>query len=135
MSDDAEAMKECARVVLETLDSSQLNIKAWHQFVVNCSKASLAMKFGVDTSEFKDISLDSVVPSKGVLEIDELFTHRFAGILKREIPFVVTLLDDLIHRVAYAKFKQELIDVRSDAATILACLEQPVQDWASQLVP
>lgn len=128
MRDDAEAMKECARVVLETVDSSQLKIKAWHQFVVNCSKASLAMRFSVATSEFDDISLNSVVPSKGVLDMDELFTHPFAPILKRELPFVVTCLNELVHRVAYAQFKPELMDVCSDAARILACLEEPVQD-------
>lgn len=115
---DAEFIKESARVVLETMAASSIDSYSWQELALNSAKASVGRLANKSPTALGDMSLESVVPTFGTTTIEQVAIHKFAGIMKNELPRLKHLIKQVMARAEYGKFKFMCESILEDAEQI-----------------
>lgn len=115
---DAEFIKESARVVLETMAASSIDSYSWQELALNSAKASVGRLANKSPTALGDMSLESVVPTFGTTTIEQVAMHKFAGIMKNELPRLKHLIKQVMARAEYGKFKFLCESILEDAEQI-----------------
>ena len=85
--EEAEFMKEASQVVLETMDASSINSYSWQELALNSAKARVGRLANKCHTALGDMSLESiVVPTVETTTMEQVGTHKFATIIKNEMP-------------------------------------------------
>ena len=110
--DDLECSKEVCRSILETVDSTEVQLQAWEDVAASLAKASLAREcwgfLHVDACDLESLSISirSVAPRSGRGEWSKQYLHLHP---RKEI-----LLDELEVLVSTLQALQDLPEQKSD---------------------
>ncbi len=122
--DNAECVRETTRCVLETLSPiGAYDRVAWEDLLVNSAKASVCKQCGKDPSEMGSMVLSTLmVGSSNFVSLNDLRDHIWASNLRRQLPLVVQIVQDMICRTQYDQFKERLSQIQHDIEVVMEAL-------------
>ena len=129
--DNAECVRETARCVLETISPiGAYDCVAWGDLLVNSAKASVCKQCEKDPSEMGSMVLSTLMVGSGnLVSLNDLRDHTFAINLRRQLPLVLKIVQDMLGRTQYDQFKARLSQIQHDIEVVMGSVGEYTAEW------